>query len=191
MARLGRFLLRLFGWRFDWNIDPDVTKFVLIAAPHTSNIDFFVALPCLWQMPVKGRYLIKRELFWWPLSVFLRASGGIPVDRKKGTAEFVERLKGMLLKEQNFALLFTPEGTRSYVDQWKTGFHRIALETGVPIVVATADYKKRIVEVSTLFQPTADLHADLEKLEELYRGVIGKFPNQFNAEFYVRAESDV
>lgn len=183
---IGRFLLRLMGWKLTGEIPKEVKKYVLIAAPHTSNFDFFLALPSLWGLGIKGRYLIKKELFWFPLNLFLRFTGGIPVDRKDKTHEFVEQLQTLLQSKDNFGLLFTPEGTRSRVVRWKTGFHRVARSCDIPIVLAYADYVNKEVHCGEVLVPTDDLQADLEKLEKYYAPIRAKFPEQFNNQFFER-----
>lgn len=186
MKKLGRFLLRLMGWRMDDYIPKDLKTFVLIAAPHTSNMDFFVALPSLWALGIKSRYLIKKELFWWPLGAFLRATGGIPVDRSGTNKKFVQDLTNLLADADQLALLFTPEGTRSYTKRWKTGFYRIAHSLEVPIVLATADYEKKLVTVGDVVHTTGDVNKDLAKLEEHYKNIAAKYPEKFNKEFFIR-----
>jgi 1-acyl-sn-glycerol-3-phosphate acyltransferase len=186
MKKLGRFLLGLMGWSLEDYIPKDLKTFVLIAAPHTSNMDFFVALPSLWALGIKSRYLIKKELFWWPLGSFLRATGGIPVDRSGTNKKFVQDLTNLLADADQLALLFTPEGTRSYAKRWKTGFYRIAHSLEVPIVLATADYEKKLVTVGDVFHTTGDVNKDLARLEEHYKNIAAKYPEKFNAEFFVR-----
>jgi len=184
--RLGKFILKMMGWKLTGQVPKNLKRYVLIAAPHTSNFDFFLALPSLLGLGIKGKYLIKKELFWFPLSVFLKWTGGIPVDRKNKTQEFVEQLEDLMNSNEEFAILFTPEGTRSRVDKWKTGFHRVAKSCDIPILLAFADYEKKEVHCGEILTPTDDLKADLEKLEAYYKNRVGKFPEQFNPEFYER-----
>ena len=183
---IGKALLRLMGWRSESVIPQDLKKFVLIAAPHTSNMDFFLALPTLWAWDIKGHYLIKKEHFWWPFSWFLKKTGGLPVDRSKDNKEFVDDLKKKLQEADRMSILFTPEGTRSYAKKWKTGFYRVAHSLNVPIVLAYADYKKKLVHVGETLVPSGDLEADLEKLEAYYSNVVASFPDKFNNKFYIR-----
>jgi len=186
MKKIGLFLLNLMGWRIENTIPADLRKYVLIAAPHTSNIDFFIALPAMWTLGVKGKYLIKKELFWWPLGSLLRATGGIPVDRSSRNIEFVERLKRELTQSDQLSLLFTPEGTRSFTRKWKTGFHRIAHSLDLPIVIAYADYKKKLIGVGEILYPSEDVKSDLIRLENYYSNITAKYPDQFNKRFFVR-----
>src|SRR6187200_69868 len=45
LRRLGRLGMQLMGWRIDGQF-PDLRKFVIIVAPHTSNWDFLTGLFC-------------------------------------------------------------------------------------------------------------------------------------------------
>lgn len=183
---IGKWLLNLFGWKLENKIPKDIKKFVLVAAPHTSNWDFMVALPSMWMIDLKGKYLIKKELFWWPLSWFLRTTGGIPVDRKSMNKDFVRYLNELFDKHDEFGILFTPEGTRSWTKKWKTGFHRISMNLDIPIILAYADFDKKQVRVGDVFYPTNNLEEDLKRLEDYYKGVLGKHPEKFNQKFFER-----
>ncbi len=58
-------------------------KCIVIAAPHTSNWDFLIGRCFAYMRGIKPKYLIKSELYFWPLSILIRWNGGIPVYRKK------------------------------------------------------------------------------------------------------------
>lgn len=186
MKWLGDLMLKINGWKVENKIDPKLKKYVLIAAPHTSNIDFFLALYVMWSIKLKANYLIKKEWFRWPLGGFFRWTGGIPVDRTNNTQQFVEDLTTSLKSKEDSGLLFTPEGTRSRVVKWKTGFYRIAIALKLPIMLAYADYEKKKVCIGELYYPTGDLEKDLEELEGFYTDVKAKFPEKFNHQFFER-----
>lgn len=183
---LGKLIIALMGWKLKGEIPSNIKNYVLIAAPHTSNMDFFIALPAMWGYNIHGKYLIKQELFWWPLSLWLKFTGGIPVDRKNSNSEFLKKLKMHLTEGENVCLLFTPEGTRSFTEKWKTGFHRVAKTLNLPIVLAYADYAKKEVMVGEVFYPTDNLENDLLSLETYFRNVNAKHPEKFNKQFFVR-----
>lgn len=183
---LGKLLITLMGWKLKGEIPDNIKNYVLIAAPHTSNMDFFIALPAMWAYNIHGKYLIKKELFWWPLSWWLKFTGGIPVDRKNSNSEFLRKLNQHLIEGENVCLLFTPEGTRSHTEKWKIGFHRVARTLNLPIVLAYADYAKKEVMVGEVFYPSDDVQNDLLKLEEYFDKVTAKHPEKFNKQFFVR-----
>jgi 1-acyl-sn-glycerol-3-phosphate acyltransferase len=72
--------------------------------------------------------------------------------------------------------VLTPEGTRSYVPKWKTGFYYMALKSNVPIVMSGFDFKHKFVEVTEPFYPTGNLDADMEVIMGYFRGITGKYP---------------
>lgn len=180
---IGKLFLKLINWEFKNDIPRDLKKYVLVAAPHTSNFDFVLLIVCLWAGEIKGHYLIKKEHFKWPFSVFLKWTGAIAVDRDNINHRFVDQLKNVLKEKDEAALIFTPEGTRSFAPSWKTGFHRVAATGNYPIVAVYADYDLKEVGIAEIMQPSSDLKKDLKHLETLYSKVIARYPQQFNKKF--------
>jgi 1-acyl-sn-glycerol-3-phosphate acyltransferase len=170
-AAAGRIFLHMSGWRFEGAI-PDVAKAVLIVAPHTSNIDFFVGVAAMFALGLRVVFLGKHTLFVWPLGPIMRWLGGVPVDRR-ATSGVVEETVALFDSTDRMILVLSPEGTRRAVDKWKTGFYYVALEAGVPVVPVALDYGRRTLWIGDLFEPTGDLAADLEVLEEFFIGAEG------------------
>ena len=183
-----KLLLKMGNWEVDNNLKDKGRKFIVIAAPHTSNWDFIYALPALQLMGVRNmRYLIKNQLFFFPLKYLFYWTGGIPVDRSKKN-ELTSNLKRMINEKEEIYLLFPPEGTRSSVDRWKTGFYYTALETGLPIILGYIDYKVRKLGFGEVFYPTGVFNADMEKIQSYYVNKGAKYPEKFNKRIYVRKE---
>ncbi|HSG44983.1 MAG TPA: lysophospholipid acyltransferase family protein [Anaerolineales bacterium] len=173
-----RILMRLFGWRIDGNL-PDIPKYVLIGAPHTSNWDFVLFLGLMFSLRVDGRYMAKAEIFRWPLiGQFFYYSGGYPVDRKKSTG-LVGQMAEAVKAEDKFILTIAPEGTRHYVSDWKRGFYHIAKGAEVPIVLAQVDGKNKAVHIlKEPFYPTDDIEADMAAIKGKFEGVLGIKPRR-------------
>jgi 1-acyl-sn-glycerol-3-phosphate acyltransferase len=127
---LALLLMRLTGWRVEGRL-PDLPKFVLVGAPHTSNWDFLLFLGAVFVLRADVRFMGKAELFRSPLGWFFRYCGGYPVDRKKPTG-LVEQMVEAINQADTFILTITPEGTRGYVTDWKRGFYHIATGAGIP-----------------------------------------------------------
>ena len=174
---LGRFCMGLTGWRFEGGV-PDVRKMVLIVAPHTSNWDFPVGLQAKLALRLGCTFVGKHTLFRWPLGVFMRWLGGIPVNRQ-AAAGFVSEVVAALRAADRMTVVIAPEGTRRRVEQWKSGFYRIAVEGGVPILPVGFDYGRRVVFFAPLFHPTGDYDEDLAKLKALYRPEMGFRPGNY------------
>jgi 1-acyl-sn-glycerol-3-phosphate acyltransferase len=176
-AALGRFSMGLTGWRFEGGV-PDVRKMVLIVAPHTSNWDFPVGLQAKLALRLGGRFIGKHSLFRWPLGIFMRWLGGIPVNRSAASG-FVSEVAATLRAADRLTVVIAPEGTRRRVEQWKSGFYRIAHEAGVPILPVGFDYPRRVIFFAPLFHPSGDYETDLKQLRANYRPEMGRHPGNY------------
>lgn len=166
----------LAGWRVDGKL-PNLPKYVLIGAPHTSNWDFVLFLGIIFHLKVDARYMGKAELFRFPYGWFFYYCGGVPVDRKKTTG-LVEQMIEACNKADKFILTIAPEGTRHKVTEWKTGFHRIAKGAGIPIVMAKVDGQNKTVHVGEIFYPTENMDADMVLIQEAFKGIVGINPRK-------------
>ncbi len=169
-------IMRLVGWRVDGTL-PNLPKFVLIGAPHTSSWDFVLFLGLIFHLRADVRFMGKAELFRSPFGAFFYWCGGIPVDRKKSTG-LVEQMVKACNESNHFILTIAPEGTRHYVSEWKRGFYHIAKSAGIPIVMAVVDGKHKNVRIGQIFYPTDDMEGDLKKILEFFDGVVGINPRR-------------
>ncbi|BDG21777.1 lysophospholipid acyltransferase family protein [Thermus thermophilus] len=176
MQKLARFLLRLFGWELKV-APPPSRKYVLIGAPHTSNWDFVVGLLALWGARIRARWLGKKELFKPPLGLLMRLLGGIPVDRSR-RSNLVDQVAEILAREEEIAILITPEGTRGKAPYWRTGFYYMALKAGVPIALGYADFRRKEVGIGAYLWPTGDLRRDFEAIRAFYQDKTGLRPEK-------------
>ncbi|MFN5010729.1 MAG: 1-acyl-sn-glycerol-3-phosphate acyltransferase [Gammaproteobacteria bacterium] len=168
-------------WLAGWRIEPPMPtepKCVLIVAPHTSNWDFVMGFLAYLAMQMDASWLAKHTALAGPFGPLGRHFGGIPVDRSK-PGNMVEACIDAFSSPRGKILVITPEGTRSRVEEWKRGYHRIALSAGVPIVPAAIDFKARCVRFGPAVQPTADAEADERKLRAFYRAEMAKHPSLY------------
>jgi 1-acyl-sn-glycerol-3-phosphate acyltransferase len=177
MGWLSRLYLRLIGWKTGSSLDGSVKKCVLVGAPHTSNMDFPIALATLYANGMAIRFLAKESLFRFPLGLLMRAMGGIPVDRSKHH-NMVEMMIGMFQRADKLVLLIPAEGTRSYVREWKSGFYYTALGAGVPIVLGYLDYGNKVAGFGDLFYPTGNYEKDLTAIKDFYRTFKARHPDR-------------
>jgi 1-acyl-sn-glycerol-3-phosphate acyltransferase len=175
---LGRLALRLTGWRVVGGV-PNAPKYVLIAAPHTSNWDFPVGLMVVFALRLKVYWMGKASLFPPVLGSVMRWLGGIPVNREKA-GNLVQATVDAYQSNERLVVVVPPEGTRSRVRQWKTGFYYIAQGAGVPIAFGYLDFRKKEVGLSTMFEPTGDIEADMAAIRAFYAGITGKNPDKFD-----------
>ncbi len=175
-STLARFILRLTGWRTEV-ISPPPSRCVIIGAPHTSNWDFILVMMLIVVESIPIRMMGKDSLFWWPLGVFMRSFGVIPVNRR-GNYNLVDQIAAKFDEYDELIIGISPEGTRSKSSRWRTGFYYIALKAEVPIVVAYFDYKNKVCGIGPDLKPTGDINADFKIIREFYSGIVGKYPHK-------------
>lgn len=164
MQVIGRFLLRLQGWKLVGEL-PDLPKVVVVLAPHTSNKDFTIAASVWMALDLKLSYLMKKEAFFWPMKGFFMNIGGIPIDRSRPQNIIREAVK-WFREHEGVWLGITPEGTRKKVNSWKTGFLRIAHEANVPILIVGIDAKTKSICVDKVLKTTGDHATQAEELRQ-------------------------
>lgn len=163
--------LRLSGWRLVGE-PPALKKYVLIAAPHTSNWDFPLMLQVVLKFGLDVHWMGKHSLFPFPFGGFMRWLGGIPINRS-AAHQTVEQVAAAFQRSEELILVITPEGTRGKVNRWKAGFYHIAQRVDIPIQLAFVDAATRTVGFGPLFQPTGDFEADLAEIRAFYQGKVG------------------
>lgn len=180
LARVVRALMLWFYRRQGWTAAgevPEPRRFIIIAAPHTSNWDFLYYLGLTADMGIRPHFMGKLALFRWPLGGFMRQMGGIPVDRSGGL-NHVQAMVGEFARRREFMLTVAPEGTRRKTRKWRTGFYHIAVAAKVPMVVGLMDYGKKTGGLGPLIWPTGDFRADMEKVFAVYRDCTPKYPER-------------
>ncbi len=162
---IGRAILRALGWRIRGEV-PNVPKAVFAAAPHTSNWDFIIAMGCILALGVRISYLMKKEAFFWPLKGTFMALGGIPIDRK-ASMDTVDQIAESYARKDMLWVAITPEGTRSRVDRWKTGFLRVAYTARVPVVLVAWDYPTKSLVIEELWHAGPEFQEEAEQIRNL------------------------
>ncbi len=174
---ISSFLLRIAGWRVVAAI-PDLPKCVICVAPHTSNWDFILGKLAYFSVGRFAGFMMKKEWFFFPLGAIFRLMGGVPVTRDKRT-DLVAQIVAEFNRRERFSIAITPEATRKPNPNWKTGFYRIAMQAGVPIVLAYIDYKDKEIGIQKIFTPTGDMESDIREIKMYYRDFHGRTPENF------------
>ena len=177
---LAGLVLLCFGWKTKGE-KPDVQKYVLIAAPHTSNWDLFFMITVALRMRVKIYWMGKESIFKFPFKGLMMWMGGIPVDRSK-SQDMVKAITEIFDANSELTITVPPEGTRSQTVYWKTGFYHMANQSKVPICLGFLDYAKREGGLGPLVHPTGDIEKDMIQIKEFYSSITGKYPDRFQTE---------
>jgi 1-acyl-sn-glycerol-3-phosphate acyltransferase len=162
------------GWKTEGQ-KPAVDRYVVIAAPHTSNWDFVYTLGLAFIFRISPQIMMKDAWFRWPLGSLFRWLGALPVDRSRSrnvVAQSVEAFHDA----SRMVLVVPPSGTRRKVQYWKTGFYHIACGAGVPIALGFLDYGRKVGGFGPLFHPTGDMDRDMTAIQDFYRPISGKYP---------------
>lgn len=181
-----RVILRVLGWYVA--PFPDLNKAVVVGGPHTSNWDGLLGLVGGAALGLQVNIMIKANLFFWPLGPLMRRFGAIPINRQQNSG-VVEQAVEQIKQRERMIMVVTPEGTRSNAPKWKTGFYHIAVQAGVPIVVATADYVKKEITYPAVIMPSGDIEADFERFYTLFASVTPRHPGKLSAPVKAKFET--
>ena len=174
--------LKLNGWKIEGSLPSKQAKYVLIAAPHTSNWDLPYTLMVAFALRLNIYWMGKRQLFRWPFGGLMRWLGGIEVNREQSNNLTTAAAQALVAAEGSVQLIIPPEGTRSKTRYWKTGFYWIAHTAQVPIVLAYMDYERKLSGLGPVFTPTGDIEADMITIKAFYAQFKGKNWGQFDHE---------
>jgi 1-acyl-sn-glycerol-3-phosphate acyltransferase len=174
LQRLATGLLERKGWKTVFQPLPG-PKGLVVVYPHTSNWDFVVGVLYKFAVGLPANWVGKDTLFRWPLGPLFKRIGGIPVNRRERSG-FVQALLEEFQRRDSMWLALAPEGTRSPVDHWKSGFYRIAVATGLPVGLGFIDYGTRTVGIGTYLTMSGDAEADMARLRHFYAGKRGRIP---------------
>lgn len=177
---LGRLVSRAILFTTSWRIEgefPSPRRYVVIGAPHTHTLDFFLNLALMGRFALPLRWMGKDSLFRGPLGPLVRAVGGFPVDRSVRSG-MVEQLARAFEREDEVVLGILPEGTRKRTEHWKSGFYRLALRAKVPVVPVALDGARRVMRVGPAMEMTGDPKADMARIAEFYGDARGVCPER-------------
>jgi 1-acyl-sn-glycerol-3-phosphate acyltransferase len=178
--------LRLLGWRIEGEMPP-LRKFVVVCAPHTSRWDLSLTLLAATASGVQVHWLGKHTLFRPPMGWLLAWLGGVPVERSGGK-DTVPQIVRRFAEREDLALAISPEGAKRRQEWWRSGFWHVAVQAGVPLVVASLDWETRVCRVGPVIVP-GDLRRDMDRIREALAHVVPRHPERFGP-IRLRAEGD-
>jgi len=176
-----KFILTLFGWKFNNSMELLPEKAIIVQAPHTSIFDFIWGWLGLRSFGIKPKIVIKSEMFFFPLGLILKSMGAIPIKRgkKNNLSNFINQ---NITKHESFHLIITVEGTRKKTTRWKKGFWILSKETGLPVIYGFIDYKHKALGMKGCFDLTDNWDDDIKRLKKEYENVTAKYPDNFTTD---------
>jgi 1-acyl-sn-glycerol-3-phosphate acyltransferase len=176
-----RFFARVFFKLTGWELDggkPEPKKYVMIAAPHTSNWDLPYMLATAILADVDLKFMIKYEVIKGPMGWVLKKMGAIPIVRHEKRST-VQQMVDRFNESEELALSVPPEGTRKRTECWKSGFYRIAVEAKIPIMLGYLDYGRKRGSFGIPYVPTGDMTRDMDVIRDWYKDKTGHHPEMF------------
>ncbi|MCF6349461.1 MAG: 1-acyl-sn-glycerol-3-phosphate acyltransferase [Flavobacteriaceae bacterium] len=180
--QIGNLIFFLSGWKSS-KIDFNIDRCVVVAAPHTSNWDFLYAMAVYWRYNVNAKFFIKDSYTKGFMGYFFKKLGAIGVTKgkKNNLVDFAVKLFN---ENEKLVLLVPAEATRKRVSKWKKGFYIIAQMAKVPVALGYLDYEKKIAGVGDLIDLTDSFEDDMQKIQDFYKGITAKYPENYNKQIY-------
>lgn len=172
--------MRLLGWKFSGERFPDIKKFVIIVAPHTSNWDFPLGVLAMYALGMRGTFLGKDTLFRFPLGILMRWLGGIPVNRSN-KQDVVTQTAALVHARDRVIVVLSPEGTRRATERWRSGFWWIAHTARIPVLPVAIDFSRREFHIYPPFDTTGDADRDIAELRTRFRADMALDPRKYIA----------
>ena len=174
LLAISRVVLKLAGWRVEGALPASVRKCVLIAAPHTTNWDLPITLMAAFLLRLNPYWMGKASIFKPPFGAVMRWLGGIAVQREQSNNLVAASAAALVAADSPVQLIVPPQGTRSGVTEWKTGFYYIAQTAQLPILLAYIDYPNKRVGLGPMFEPSGDIERDMAEIKAFYAPMRGK-----------------
>jgi 1-acyl-sn-glycerol-3-phosphate acyltransferase len=178
IARAG--LRALGGWRYDGGL-PAPRKAVCLAVPHTDNLDGLLLVLLARSVGLPISWMVKDSWGRPPVGVLIRAVGGVPIDRSRAHGMVGQMVEEFGRREELY-LVIPPEGTRSRAEAWKSGFHRIAVGAGVPVLPGYLDHRRRVGGFGPPIQMSGDVRRDMDAIRAFYgpdAAAMARHPEKF------------
>ena len=183
ITRICKLIFKLTGWKTDDKLPPQIKKCIIIAAPHTSNWDFWYCMAAFRIYNLHIRFTVKKEWMKFPFNLIMKPLGAIAIDRSPrldgNRPSFVEAMTTLFNENEKLIIVITPEGSRSKRDKWKTGFFYVAQNAKVPILLGYVDYKKKLAGIGKVVQPT-NFNDSMKTIMDFYSNITPRFPEKFS-----------
>jgi 1-acyl-sn-glycerol-3-phosphate acyltransferase len=168
-------IFKIFGWRMI-GTPPTLKKYLFVALPHTSNWDFIVGWMVSQSLGLNLKIFAKDTFFFWPANYVCGWIGVLPINRRQST-NFTEAMAKIFAEADELHALITPEGSRSYQPNLKSGYYHLAKKAGINIVVAGPHYGNKTFTLCAPRKPLASFEEDAASVIEFCKTQRGYKPN--------------
>ncbi|MBC7557602.1 MAG: 1-acyl-sn-glycerol-3-phosphate acyltransferase [Chryseobacterium sp.] len=184
---IGKLGLKILGWKIVLDGDVDnLDRCILVVAPHTDNMEYILGNLAYWVLGKNLKVIIKDEHTKAWYGGIVKALGGIGIDRsqRNDLINFVHQQ----FQKEDFSLVITPEGTRSWVQKWKKGFYLMALKSRVPIVLGAGDFGRKEIHMGKVISvhelETKTYEEIMAELEDYYKVITPSVVKNWNPKIY-------
>jgi len=176
----GYILTKVLGWKINSEF-PDIKKSIIIFAPHTSYYDAVYGKLLFNELGIRSTFLSKKELFYFPMNIFMKWFGSVPVRGVPGE-NAIYKVAQMLQVAESLHIILSPEGAFAKVIKWDKGFYYMACRAKVPIIVGYIDYQKKEIGIKGVIDNPENLNTVMLQINTMYKGVTAKYPENFSLE---------
>ncbi|MBL7943133.1 MAG: hypothetical protein JNM00_10225 [Flavobacteriales bacterium] len=162
------------GWRFTGPLPRGVRRLVIVAGPHTSTLDFRIAVAVTRLAGFKTTLLVNKKYFHWPYTVVFKTLGAMPKDPGNDTSWKFPVLENFRSKKR-YSVVFTPDSPTDPA-RFNTEWLDVAMEAGVPIMLIGLDHKRKYVRLHSWFYPSGDRERDIHFVRSYIASVAGHVP---------------
>ena len=181
-----KLIFKFFGWKVTHYLSDEIKRCVIIVVPHTSNWDFIFGMGAVKVMKLNQRFVIKKEWIRFPFKKLMLSLGALPIDRNKDQSaekrSSVDAIAALFEGRKELRMIITPEGTRSKVEKWKTGFYYVALKANVPIALAFINYETKSCGIDKIIYPSGNFQSDMKQIMDFYKDAKGGNPKNFSVD---------
>ena len=91
---------------------------------------------------------------------------------------YPDRMAEIATSGKPFVLVIAAEGSRAKAEYWKSGFYRLAQQTGLPILKGFVDGPTKTAGIGPTLIPSGDVRADMDKIRAFYADKFGFYPEK-------------
>lgn len=146
-----RLILKCIGFQIDPNIFKDLPNEFIFIGTHTSMVDFFIGTFIYYgylHKKYSNHILMKDEFEKYSSSFFTNFDNKlkiIPVEKeKKG---LTQKIINKLQHHSHYLLFISPEGTRKYTENLKSGYWAISKELDINVVFIGIDFYHKTLKL--------------------------------------------